>query len=38
MIACTAIEHEATWVTRGIALKDGAIGGLVVQGLVDFPL
>jgi len=38
MIACTAIEHEATLVTRDIALKDSAIGGLVVQDLVDFPL
>lgn len=31
MIACTAIEHEATLVTHDAALKDGAIGGLVLD-------
>ena len=31
MIACTAIEHEATLVTHDAALKDGAIGGFVVE-------
>jgi len=35
MIACTAIEHEAALVTHDAALKDGAIGGLVVE--VDVP-
>ncbi len=31
MIACTAIEQSATLVTHDTALKDGAIGGLVVE-------
>ena len=35
MIACTAIEHEATLVTHDGALKDGAIGGLVVEDWLD---
>ncbi len=35
MIACTAIEHEATLVTHDAALKDGAIGGLVVEDWLD---
>lgn len=35
MIACTAIEHEATLVTHDAALKDGAIGGLVVADWLD---
>ena len=36
MIAGTAIEHEATLVTHDAALKDGSIGGLVVEGLGRF--
>ena len=35
MIACTAIEHEAALVTHDTALKDGAIGGLVVENWLD---
>jgi tRNA(fMet)-specific endonuclease VapC len=35
IIACTAIEHEATLVTNDGALKDGAIGGLVVEDWLD---
>ena len=36
MIACTALEHEAILVTNDAALKDGAIGSLVVEDwLVD---
>src|SRR4051812_9113645 len=36
MIACTAIEHEATLVTHDGALKDGAIVELVVEDWLDF--
>src|SRR4029079_5176511 len=36
MIACTALEHEAALVTHDAALKDGAIGGLVVEKLARF--
>jgi len=35
MIACTAIEQDATLVTHDAALKDGAIGGLVVEDWLD---
>jgi tRNA(fMet)-specific endonuclease VapC len=35
VIACTAIEHEATLVTHDAALKDGAIGGLVLEDRLD---
>ena len=35
MIACTAIEHEAALVNHDAALKDGAIGGLVVEDWLD---
>ena len=38
MIACTAIEHEAALVTHDAALKEGAIGGLVVEDWLDFSL
>ena len=31
MIACTALEQNATLVTHDAALKDGAIAGLVVE-------
>lgn len=31
MIACTALEQEATLVTNDAALKDGTIEGLVVE-------
>jgi tRNA(fMet)-specific endonuclease VapC len=31
MIACTALEHEATLVTHDAALNDGAIDGLLVE-------
>lgn len=31
MIACTALEHEATLVTHDAALKDGAVEGLTVE-------
>lgn len=31
MIACTALEHQATLVTNDGALKDGDIAGLVVE-------
>ncbi len=36
MIACTAIEHKATLVTHDGALKDGAIGRLVVEDWLEF--
>jgi predicted nucleic acid-binding protein len=35
MIACTAIEHDATLVAHDAALKDGAISGLVVENWLD---
>jgi len=31
VIACTALEHGATLITNDAALKDGAIGDLVVE-------
>lgn len=31
MIACTALEQNATLVTHDAALKDGAIAGLVIE-------
>ena len=31
VIACTALEHEATLITNDAALKDGAIENLVVE-------
>jgi tRNA(fMet)-specific endonuclease VapC len=35
MIACTAIEHQATLVTHDAALKDGAIAELVIEDWVE---
>ena len=35
VIACTALEHEATLVTNDGSLKDGAIEGLVVENWLD---
>ena len=37
MIACTALEHDATLVTHDAALKDGAIEGLVVEDWLSAP-
>jgi tRNA(fMet)-specific endonuclease VapC len=37
LIACTALEHAATLVSHDAALKDGAIGGLVVEDWLAAP-
>jgi predicted nucleic acid-binding protein len=37
MIACTALEQEATLVTHDAALKDGAIEGLAVEDWLSAP-
>jgi tRNA(fMet)-specific endonuclease VapC len=37
MIACTALEHDATLVTHDAALKDGAIEGLAVEDWFSVP-
>ena len=37
VIACTALEHEATLVTNDSSLKDRAIEGLVVEDWLDQP-
>jgi tRNA(fMet)-specific endonuclease VapC len=35
VIACTALEHGATWITHDAALKDGAIESLLVEDWLD---
>jgi hypothetical protein len=37
MIACTALEHEATLVRHDAALLDGAIDGLLVEDWLRVP-
>ncbi len=35
IIACTALEHDATLVTNDAALKDGSIAGLLVEDWLE---